>query len=388
MEEIVTSIKHSVREVVQESDDRGGGLFREKNKLPPLVFPLHNNLNSSLHISLPPPPILCKRTINHGVPLLPTPLPAPITLHPALAAGEPSLIIPQHVPIPSNIYSALLDVRVPLTIASVYAVSAHLANHYSTGKPYRIANTRAFKLFVVAHNVFLAVYSLWTFLGMVRGMHNALDKSSLQNVVGSLCKIRTETRGALMMGNGTTATVLDDVVEGAVKIEGLWEEALAWYGWWFYLSKFYEVVDTAVIILKGRKSSLLQTYHHAGAMICMWAGIRYMAPPIWIFCIFNSLIHALMYTYYTLSALHIRVPGMLKQSLTTLQITQFIIGGSFAALHLFVNLDKQTPCLSNDGEIFATITNCVYLAPLTYLFVAFFVESYTKKGKGGEKKRQ
>lgn len=106
-----------------------------------------------------------------------------------------------------------------------------------------------------------------------------------------------------------------------------------------------------------------------------------MAPPIWIFCIFNSLIHALMYTYYTLSALHIRVPGLLKQSLTTLQITQFIVGGSFAALHLFVNLNSETPCLSNSGEVFATMTNCVYLAPLTYLFVAFFVDSYTKKGK-------
>lgn len=105
-----------------------------------------------------------------------------------------------------------------------------------------------------------------------------------------------------------------------------------------------------------------------------------MAPPIWIFCIFNSLIHALMYTYYTLAALHVRVPPLLKQSLTTLQITQFVVGGSFAALHLFVSLDGgATRCLSNDGEIFATITNCVYLAPLTYLFVSFFVESYTKK---------
>jgi hypothetical protein len=32
-EEIVTSIKHSVREVVQESDDRGGGLFVEVRNL-------------------------------------------------------------------------------------------------------------------------------------------------------------------------------------------------------------------------------------------------------------------------------------------------------------------------------------------------------------------
>jgi hypothetical protein len=117
-------------------------------------------------------------------------------------------------------------------------------------------------------------------------------------------------------------------------------------------------------------------------------GGSYMAPPIWIFCIFNSLIHALMYTYYTLSAVHVRVPKLLKQSLTTMQITQFIIGGSFAFLHLFVYLDKNTPCLSNDGEVFATITNCCYLAPLTYLFVDFFVRSYTNKAAAKPKKTQ
>ena len=104
-----------------------------------------------------------------------------------------------------------------------------------------------------------------------------------------------------------------------------------------------------------------------------------MAPPIWIFLVFNSLIHALMYTYYTLSALSIRVPGLLKQSLTSMQITQFIVGGSTAASYLFVKLGG-VDCLSNDGEVFATMTNCVYLAPLTYLFVDFFVRSYTKKG--------
>jgi len=201
---------------------------------------------SSIHLSLPASPFTTE-----------------------LSAGEPSLVVPQHVPIPADIFAALLDVRVPLTIAAVYAVSAHLFNHRANGQPYPIAKTRLFKAFVVAHNIFLAVYSAWTFVGMVRGLHKALDKSSLPNAVGSLCKIRQETRGVLM-GNGTSSGI-----EGSYDgMPGLWEGALAWYGWWFYLSKFYEVIDTAVIILKGRKSSLLQTYHHAGAMICMWAGIR------------------------------------------------------------------------------------------------------------------
>jgi hypothetical protein len=77
----------------------------------------------------------------------------------------------------------------------------------------------------------------------------------------------------------------------------IWNEGLAFYGWFFYISKFYEVVDTMIILAKGKKSSLLQTYHHAGAMLCMWAGIRYMSPPIWMFVLVNSGIHAIMVSW-------------------------------------------------------------------------------------------
>lgn len=214
----------------------------------------------------------------------------------------PDVIVPSGIPIPADIFAALLDVRVPLTIAAIYAVSAHYLNSRSTGQPYAIAKTSIFKAFVILHNVFLAVYSAWTFYGMVTGLHRSLDRSAgLGGAVTSLCKIRSETRvpyyNAIANGTSSAATSFPDasgMPAGGVAAHGLWEEALAYYGWWFYLSKFYEVIDTAIIILKGRKSSLLQTYHHSGAMICMWFGIRYMAPPIWIFCVFNSLIHALM----------------------------------------------------------------------------------------------
>jgi hypothetical protein len=77
----------------------------------------------------------------------------------------------------------------------------------------------------------------------------------------------------------------------------MWNEGLAFYGWLFYLSKFYEVVDTLIILAKGKYSSTLQTYHHAGAMMCMWAGMHYMSVPIWIFVFFNSFIHALMVSF-------------------------------------------------------------------------------------------
>lgn len=47
--------------------------------------------------------------------------------------------------------------------------------------------------------------------------------------------------------------------------------------WLFYLSKGYEVVDSIILVLKGKKVSNLQSYHHAGAMWTMWAGVRYSA---------------------------------------------------------------------------------------------------------------
>lgn len=167
----------------------------------------------------------------------------------------------------------------------------------------------------------------------------------LAPIVDALCKMN----GPRGLGSATTYnpfsstwTVKDQTIKllngnpDPTDVGRLWNEGLAFFGWLFYLSKFYEVLDTVIILAKGKRSSLLQTYHHAGAMMCMWAGIRFMSPPIWMFVQFNSGIHALMYFYYTLAALGIKVPNRIKKSLTTLQISQFIIGASFAFTHLVV----------------------------------------------------
>jgi hypothetical protein len=45
----------------------------------------------------------------------------------------------------------------------------------------------------------------------------------------------------------------------------------------------------------------------------------------------------LQYTYYTVSALGVKVPQVIKRTLTSLQIMQFLVGASFALLHLFVS---------------------------------------------------
>ena len=129
--------------------------------------------------------------------------------------------------------------------------------------------------------------------------------NGLAGTVDSLCKIHGPGGlGNAIAYNGTvskwvsesplTVSMTDMGTPDATDLGRLWNEGLAFYGWFFYLSKFYEVLDTVIILAKGKKSSTLQTYHHAGAMMCMWAGIRYMSPPIWMFVFVNSGIHALM----------------------------------------------------------------------------------------------
>lgn len=226
---------------------------------------------------------------------------------PGTASFSPPIAIPDHV------YQAVLDPKVPLTIAAVYAVTAKALNSYnkSTGKkPWAISKTRAFRWFVIAHNIFLAVYSAWTWWGMFnalrRTMVSPMGPHGFAATVDSMCQIN----GPGGFGNSIfwdedssswktlSAGVLTESA-AASRLDGgrMWNEGLAFYGWLFYLSKFYEVFDTLIILAKGKLSSTLQTYHHAGAMMCMWAGMRYMSVPIWIFVFFNSFIHAIMVSF-------------------------------------------------------------------------------------------
>jgi hypothetical protein len=232
----------------------------------------------------------------------PTTLPAP-------AAGS-SLTAPPFS-IPENIYNAALDVRIPITIAAVYAVTVTIINRMNKAngnKPWAISKTAPFFCFVVAHNVFLAVYSAWTFVGMYGALTRSLAHfKGVDGIVGavdSLCKVHgTSGLGSAITYNATTSAWTSQSPSVLLNAAGtpettdlgrLWNEGLAFYGWFFYLSKFYEVLDTVIILAKGKRSSTLQTYHHAGAMMCMWSGIRFMSPPIWMFVFVNSGIHAMM----------------------------------------------------------------------------------------------
>jgi hypothetical protein len=220
--------------------------------------------------------------------------------------------------IPKDIYQGALSYKVPLTIASIYFVTVTYLNWYNRqhgNKAWRIAKTRPFHAFVIFHNVFLAVYSAVTCVAMIRCLKHSFphysEPHAIVGTVDALCKIhgpRGLGDAVTYHSNNDTWSSLNNnilVAPGGLPDETdvgrIWNEGLAFWGWWFYLSKFYEVLDTAIILAKGKRSTTLQKYHHAGAMLSMWAGMRFMAPPIWMFSTVNSGIHAMMVSHFSSS---------------------------------------------------------------------------------------
>lgn len=300
----------------------------------------------------------------------------------------------------------------PITIALIYFTSVHFLNKIITKKqiarynkenkttvteppagvrmkavPLSISTTFGFKLFVLLHNAFLCIYSVWTFISMTSYFAKSINMFTLQYFPSFISDFSLLVDKPSKF-DGFIHSVCNEKIGAFSRfITEPGYHNLEILGYWFYISKFYEVIDTIIILMKGRPSSLLQSYHHAGAMMCMWSGIRFRAPPIWIFVVFNSFIHSLMYFYFTLSCLKIKVPVLFKKTLTSLQITQFVVGGSMALLNAGVKVlesvgdesVKFVSCIRTPDQALSLIINVGYLAPLTALFAAFYIESYLKK---------
>lgn len=79
------------------------------------------------------------------------------------------------------------------------------------------------------------------------------------------------------------------------------KDAVIYIHWVFYLSKFYEVVDTLIILLSGKMSSTLQTFHHAGVILIGWVGLRYESPMAPAGAALNALVHTLMVSHNSLT---------------------------------------------------------------------------------------
>ena len=94
---------------------------------------------------------------------------------------------------------------------------------------------------IFVHNAVLATFSLLCFLNTVPAVY---DLFSQYGYADGICNHHR-------------------IYDPEVSDFGKWS-------YYFYLSKYWEFIDTWIVIARGRRPIFLQEYHHIGAVIGMW----------------------------------------------------------------------------------------------------------------------
>ncbi len=147
----------------------------------------------------------------------------------------------------------------------------------------------------------------------------------------------------------------------------------------FYISKYYELLDTLFILLLKRPLLVLHVWHHTSIAVLCLVFMRSGYAFFWSGVAINAGIHTFMYWYYFRSALG-SAPKWAKL-MTTGQIVQFVWGiSSFWGFFYFCkDSDRTEPAMQawwlNQGILIS------YLA----LFLRFFFGKYTEGDKAAKK---
>jgi hypothetical protein len=153
----------------------------------------------------------------------------------------------------------------------------------------------------------------------------------------------------------------------------LWTSGLGAWSTIFYISKFYEFVDTWILVLKGKDASFLQVYHHAGIAFIMWGAVASQSTWLLFVVLLNSIIHTLMYMYFLIKTISPTTEIKAARYLTKAQIGQFLVGIASTVGIFFLGESCDT-----ESSRFMLACLHIYGFGLIALFVAFANRKYKK----------
>ena len=137
---------------------------------------------------------------------------------------------------------------------------------------------------------------------------------------------------------------------------------------YFYISKYYELIDTFLLYLNGKTPIFLQKYHHIGAILSWHIGY-YARGDLTLFAsLMNSFIHTIMYSYYLCCLLQLNQVRMFKQWITNLQFCQFFLG--LGMLYTYF------PPVETPFNYCVLIICQLYNVGLIILFGNFYIKQY------------
>jgi hypothetical protein len=139
---------------------------------------------------------------------------------------------------------------------------------------------------------------------------------------------------------------------------------------YFYLSKYYEYIDTMILYAKGVEPIFLQKFHHVGAVAVWHLAYINKCDGVFYASLFNSAIHSVMYFYYLLS-LFPYINTMVRKYkvyITSLQLLQLTSGAIMLQMRFYpieTNINKGVILIFNS-----------YISCLIIMFLHFMLKSY------------
>ena len=146
--------------------------------------------------------------------------------------------------------------------------------------------------------------------------------------------------------------------------------------YFYLLTKFLDLFDTIFFVLRKKYNqiSTLHLYHHTIVPIFVWyvLWLTIDLSGLMLFGLLNSLVHVIMYSYYSLSAFGPKIEKYLwwKRYITQLQLIQFVIFGIYAVLQYIYSVGYPK-------QLFIVFLPQPFI--FFYMFYMFYRQSYKKK---------
>jgi hypothetical protein len=166
--------------------------------------------------------------------------------------------------LPENAFVAtLMRPEIVVCLALLYLVSKKPLQVFVRASGWNPKND-AFRMFIAVHNLALAIFSA---VCAYNSWPIVIQHFRTRGFIATYC----DQDGSLWTTSGL----------------GAWSTL-------FYISKYYEFLDTWILVLKGKEASFLQVYHHTGIVLAMYGGVASQSAWLIFVVLLNSVIHTFM----------------------------------------------------------------------------------------------
>jgi len=146
----------------------------------------------------------------------------------------------------------------------------------------------------------------------------------------------------------------------------------------FYVSKYYELLDTLFLILRKKPIRVVQKWHHSSVLVLFWSYNNSRMIVHYYLAVVNSFVHIFVYGFFVCATLNINVPW--KNYITMLQIGQFVFAIIYSSPLPLYKLLKWQPYTGDWGPFLIG-----QFIGLTFIFL--FWQVYYENTNNNHKKR-